>query len=421
MRKKIESLILYGNKKSGINLRFLLENYPWMFFQNVVTIIAGLGFSVIFARIATREVYGQFGYATSIITLLALFSIPGLNTAIFRSVSRGFDGTYKKATRLMFFSSTLGVPVLMGLGVYHYYFVSKILGLCFLFSSVFSPVFHPSKVWGNLLQAQEKFRKFAIYVSILSIVRLILVGSVIFITRGSLLPIFITYILVELFVNSYLYIKTLKFVRNNKVEEGWKSTGYRLSISSIFNKSYAHSDKILLMFFLGAEKLAIYSIAVALVTTISNILSLFVRVYLPKIYRSDSDYLIYFIKKRLLVILVILLIGLAAIYFLVPLVIISLYSTKYSESIVVAQAYLLTIPFHFFVVLSSGILFKERKENYYISSMVGAGIINLCLYFILIPLLGIMGAVIGSIAFFLIQVVINWVYILTKIGKSANV
>lgn len=420
MKRKVNDLIRYGSSKSGFDLNFLIKNSSWMLFNNIITVLVGVGISVIFARIATQEVFGLYSFLISILALLSILSMPGMNTAMFRGVSKGFDGTYKKGARFMFFSSTIGLPILLGIGIYHYYFVSEILGLCFMFSSILFPLYYPPKVWINLLQAQEKFREFAIYNSILSIIRLIIVASVIFISKGSLLPIFMSFILVDVSLNSFYFIKTLKFVRNDKVEEGWKSTGYKMLIPALFYQSYAHIDKVVLMSFFGAEKLAIYSIAAGTVTMVSGLLGGIVRVYSPKIYRTNTNDLVHVMKKRLVLIFFVSSLGLIILYLLLPFIIEILYSTKYSDSIVYAQAYLLMIPFYFLVSMSGGILFKDKKENFYSFSLVISGIVNVSLYVILIPSIGMMGGVIGSIAFFAIQAVMNWSYILTKLRGASN-
>jgi O-antigen/teichoic acid export membrane protein len=420
MRRNLNDLILYGNRKFGFDFNYLISNYSWMLFSNTIYVLTGLGIVVIFARVATKEVFGLYNFLLSIFALLSVFSMPGMNTAMFRGVSRGFDGTYRKATRFMFLFSAVGVPILFGLGIYYYYFISKILGLCFMFTSIFFPFYYSSKVWVNLLQAKEKFKEFAIYNSISSLVRFIVMVGVILISNGSLLPVFLSFILVDVFVNSFYYLKTLKFVRNDEVEEGWKSTGYKMMLPALFNQFYHHVDKIVLIFFLGATKLAVYSIAVATITVITNTSGLFVRVYTPKIYKSNTDDLVYFIKKRLWVMIFVLALGLVGLYLFIPLIIEILYTAKYSESIVVAQAFLLIIPFHFLVLISSVILFKDKKENFYTFSLVISGIVNVCLYFILIPLLGIIGGVLGSIAFYAIQAILNWAYIMTKLKKSSN-
>lgn len=420
MNKKIRDLIRYVSSKSIFDLGFLIKNYSWMSLDRIIAALIGLGVSVIFARIATKEVFGLYSFLISVLALLTLFSMPGMNTSIFRGVSKGFDGTYKKAARFMFLSSTIGIPILLGLGIYHYYFVSKILGLCFMFSSVLFPFYYPPKVWSGLLQAQEKFREFAIYNSILSILRSFIVASVIFISKGSLFPIFMSFILVDVCVNSYFYLKTLKFVRNDKVEAGWKSTGYKLLIPTLFDQFYNNIDKLVLIFFLGAEKLAIYSIAAGIVTIVNGLLGRIIRVYSPKIYRTNTNDFVHIMKKMVIPITFVLSFVVIVLFLLLPVIIEILYSTKYLESIVYAQAYLLIIPFYYWTAVSSGILFKEKKENFYTLSVVVSGIVNILLYVILIPSIGMMGGVIGSIAFFAIQAVMRWTYILTKLRKSSN-
>lgn len=126
----------YG-RKFGLDLPYFVKNGFWVILRQGVGAITGLALSVAFARLATQEVFGQYQFILSILSIVSILSIPGLNTSIIRSAARGCDGDYKEVVRVSFIWSLLGVPALLIIGGYYYIYQSHPLGIALMISSIF--------------------------------------------------------------------------------------------------------------------------------------------------------------------------------------------------------------------------------------------------------------------------------------------
>ena len=110
---KLNIFIHNFGKKLGLNLNYFIKNGSWALFRQFIDILTGLFLTTAFARLLTEEVYGQYRLIITLVEIFSFISIPGLNTAIIRSVARGYDGDYKKVVKVSFYWSLLALPVFM--------------------------------------------------------------------------------------------------------------------------------------------------------------------------------------------------------------------------------------------------------------------------------------------------------------------
>jgi len=83
----------YTNKYQ-IDLPYLIKNEFWVYLRLGTSLITGLAVSIVFARLAPREVYGQYNFVLAILAIASILSIPGLKSAVLRSTARGNEGNY---------------------------------------------------------------------------------------------------------------------------------------------------------------------------------------------------------------------------------------------------------------------------------------------------------------------------------------
>lgn len=122
LKNKIYNLsLIYGNKL-GLDLPYFVKNGFWMTLRQIVDLLSGLAISIAFARLATKEVFGQYQFIIAAFSIAGILSLPGLNISILRSVSRRCDGDYKRAVRTSFRWSLLGVPLLLIFGAFYFFF-----------------------------------------------------------------------------------------------------------------------------------------------------------------------------------------------------------------------------------------------------------------------------------------------------------
>lgn len=395
------------SEKYDFNFRFLLRNGFWMSIKPIATIVGGLMLSVVFARFATKEMFGQYNILISYLTLASIFSLPGLNVAIFRAGSKNYDGVYENAVKMSVKFGIFGMLSLVFTGLY-FLLVEKnsVFCIALLVSAVFFPFMFSLSKWDILLMSKEKFEISAKYYSIVTILSYALISLAVILKSESLLLIFSVYLITNSFFHLIMYFKTKTFLENKTEEKNWKKTGWIISIVSLVDIVYSNADKIILAIFLSPASVAVYSISMAISDQLRNFVGRFMQIYTPKIYKLDLFVFFNKLKKTAFVFGVPFLVGLILFALLIPILINFLYTSKYLESVIYAQLALVTIPFYLITTILAIIANKEKKESIQITSKIIAGVANFVLYIVLIPKFGILGAVIASISFFIIQAII---------------
>lgn len=417
VKESLKNKIRWLNKKFHLDFFYLFKNSFWITLDQSINIITGIIISIAFARFTSKETLGNYSFLLSIIAMLSILSIPGLNTSTLRSFSKGFDGVYKKSARLSFVWSLLGIPILIFIGGYYYFFDNKLIGIILFITSIFFPFLYAPQKWSPLLQGKKKFNSLVKYSIISVTTNTIFVTIAIFIEKGNLIPIFIVYLIINSFFNCFYYLKSKKFLRNNKEDKNWKKSGFQLSFVNFVSFIYDYADKILVGILMGPVDLAIYTIAVSLIIRMRSFLKSILTIIYPKIFdKKNID-----LKKITKSILIKIFTGASIISFItaliMPYLIKILYSTKYNESIIYAQIYLITIPLAVIFYFLSTVFIALEKEKIIIILRVISVIINVLLYFILIPLLGILGAILASIIYFVITDASYLFYLFKKENK----
>ncbi len=141
IKNKINLFFSSKSKRVGLDLLYFVNNGSWLFLKQLIGGICGLLLSVAFARMTTKEIFGQYQLILSIFSIVSLISIPGLNISVARSVARGNDGDYKNSVKKSFFWSLFGIPVLWITGVFYYLIESHIFGITLMLSGLFFPFF----------------------------------------------------------------------------------------------------------------------------------------------------------------------------------------------------------------------------------------------------------------------------------------
>jgi O-antigen/teichoic acid export membrane protein len=388
-----------------------IKNTSWTSINQVVTILLGIILSVIFARFTSKELFGEYNFLNSMIAIVSIVAIPGLNTSMLRSISRGMDGVYVKAVKLSFMWSLLGVPILFLVGGYYYFFNNQIIGLGLFTGAIFFPLIYSTNNWIALLQGKKKFDIFAKFSIIQSIIRTSTVILAIFSGPTNLIIIFLAFLATGAATNIIFFFKCKQYIENQEEEEGWRRSGYKLSFNDFVTLSYDNLDKILIGIFLGPVELAIYAIAVSIVSALKGSLIQIITVISPSIFSMEKEKLKIYLKKTFPSLILLNIILLIVIILILPFITTLLYSQKYSDSIFFAQVYAITIPLAFILAVLNTSLISLREENVILVSRLLGFILMLILYVVLIPILGIMGAIIASIIYYVSLCIILYHYL----------
>jgi O-antigen/teichoic acid export membrane protein len=292
-------------------------------------------------------------------------------------------------------------------GGYIYLRRDPTLGTVVLLSAVIYPFYYAVELWQPALEGKQEFSKRSLYEGGTTVVRLALTILVVIVTNGDPVYVFVTFVGTQLLPNAIYAGKALATVDNDTVESGWKASSLRLSLVNVLYTLYDHVDKVALAFFLTSSELAIYSVAVAIGNAIRRATDSVLRIYYPSIFQSENKDILRDIK-RALPLTTLMVGGLVVVAVMaLPTVIELLYTDKYAESIFYAQLYLGVIPLYVAVSIASTVLIKNQIENLYTAAVAVASVVNVGLYVILIPEYGIIGGILGSFGYFIVQLILE--------------
>lgn len=357
LEKKLSEKTAEYGKKLGLDLHYFVKSGFWVTLRQGLQSITGLIFYIIFIRLVSKDIFGNYQLILSLVAVVYILSIPGLNTAVLRSAAKGYDGDYFRAAKISFFWSLTGIPTLIAVGLYFYFFRTTAVGYALMASALFFPLLFLSKMRDNFLQGKKEFKTIAQC----NVFQTIMVNTALIITvllnRNNLVVVAVVYFLMNVISNLIFYRKSWKFIKNDKRDKEAIKYGFFLTKLNVMGVVAANIDKALTGIFLSAEQLAIYSVGIMFTSQIQNISNTLLSVAAPKYIvqkkLSRGKYIKIFAGSIILT-----LVFLAGFKFVIPI----LFEGKYNDSILLS---LLSVVFYPFFVLSTlyrnQFLFTNKK------------------------------------------------------------
>lgn len=378
------------------------NNILWSNFSQIILAANHFLLSIIIIRLAGKELYGEFLFILAIIGVFGIFSVSGVRGTILKAVSQGHDRTYYEGTKFSFLRSLLGVPIVLLIGGYFYYFAQKPdIARSLIIISAFFPFFSSLKTWSYFLQGKSQFKKLTVYNVIQVTVELPIMALVTFYTN-HLTVIAVSFVAIEtIFYGIYTYI-TVRSIGNDGVDDNWRRQSYTYTIMDLSSIVFGKADIAIMGFFLSPGSIAIYGLVMKIAEVFFMIIKSTITGILPSLYKATTIQVNHFFKY-------------AAASVLMPLVLLAfikypillMYGSELNEAILYAQIYLFVIPIYFLAMLSNFFLIKEKLLEMILfnKSLVTIGV--LFLYILLIPLYGILGGIIASMLYFTIEALLN--------------
>ncbi len=404
MKEKINNLILRLNNHFGINILEFTKQGIFTSIPLISKSILAILVTIIFTRTMSQSIFGEYQFFIVILETLAIFALPGMDTALVQSAARSYDKSLIDTTLIKIKWSIMGSIALIILSIYF-----KILNIgntsnswiYLLLAALFFPFIYSLQSGFFYLQAKQKFNLYSKYLtSHFIIIHLFLISSIIL--TKDILIIILTYISATSISGLFFYIKIKKkfineIIKSQKDPELFKF-GFKINLITLIPLITSHADKIILAYLLGFKTLAIYTITLAFPSQIRLIIKPITKMILPKLslvkdksatYKFLRGKLIYIILFSITIILIGILLSPYIIRFLFPL--------NYNSAIIYAQllflSYLFTIPTHIF----NQFLISQKKTKSIFKLNLYIDLSKLGLFALLIPLFGIMGAIISLI------------------------
>lgn len=289
IKNKIYYLLRRSEKITGVDNVYYAKGGFWMTLGYSINIIKGLAISILMANLLDRETYGYYKYILSIFSLVAIFSLGGLSTAVSQAVARDYDGVLKKAIKTILRWSWIGSLFLLAIAFYYYQKDNPVFTWSFIILSLIFPWYSISNYYGSILSGKKQFDIQTKYYSIYSLLSSIFILLAVILTKNIFWIIFTLVASDAIIGGFFTWHSSKKYLQNNKIDPDSIKYGVNLSLISILGIVAQNIDKIILPIFLGYQELAVYAIALVAPEQIKALLKNLGPLTLPKFAKTTIN------------------------------------------------------------------------------------------------------------------------------------
>lgn len=396
MNEQLKKIVTKAEQVTKTDVRYLTKSSFWLTLNQITSALFSIGLTTAFANLIPIATYGVYRYILSVYNLVAMFGLPGMDTAILQSVSKGFDNSFKRGFWLKFKWSHLGMLASFIFAAYNQIFTHNftvaiamvIVGLCL-------PLSEATGSYVSLLHGKKLFRTSSIMAIILQFTSTAGLITALLLTKEVLIIIAI-YFVVNIITNGAFVLYSLRrHINNQQTDPHLLSYGKSLTIFNVISRIIASIDQIVLFNILGPVQVALFALASAVPNRIQSLLRIAGTVAFPKLAQRPLNTISKTLPRKCLL-FGLLIIGLIIFYIvLAPFVFTLLFprylpALQYSQFLVIYNLGAITYP-----ISSALFAHKHVKENYAIATT--NLIVKIIALIALVPLVGIWGAVVSTV------------------------
>lgn len=368
----------------------------------VLTPAFNMLFMIVVAREVDVQVYGSLAYVLALIALLAGFSDLGLRDYFLSK--GGVVKNYANANSLFIFSCALFL--LIALFQYFLWIRSSVDLLAFIFLALLAEgyalgVLH--KIVYYKYQSENQLPYFSRCDALLRLIP-VLLKTAIFIMLGDLVLALIlggasAFLIYTVWLVNIGFFVELKNVLNNgfgqlgKLLKDWRSWGvFSVSFLSFF--LFFGADKLVIQFVLGVEHLAVYSAAMAFMAIGQIAVGVLWSLYMPRLSRGE---VLWSYKKFIFILGLLGLLVFAIYQFISYWVYGYIYPEAYSYG-----AYVLSLASVYFIFRFPNVVMEifyivDGRYSVFVKMRVILGVFAVVGCFLLLPVIGIIGAALALV------------------------
>jgi len=379
-----------------VDIRYVLRGNFWLNINRGMSVLNGIALSVAFAHLLTKESYGTYAFALAIIGLFSMGQNSGLGSGIIKNVARGEYGVVFEGLRKILPWSIGGAIGLAGVALYYFVMGNTDLAICFLLGAIVLPTIVSNGISKSFFSSRGDFKVLTRFNIVRTPFMTLALVSTAFFTSSAVAVVSVS-IIGNTLMGFLLYSKMKKaYALTPDMETVGifpKRYAFHSGVLSIFSYFSEQIDNILLWKFMGAAPVAIYSYAMAPVRELRGLAENQGALALPKFAQKEFGDVrknIFLRIKQMYIVIV----PLVIVYILsAPIIFHTLFPT-YTESIIFSQFAALSILSAPRRLMSVAIVAHQKIKESYIM-IVLPSTIRIITASILIPFLGLKGAVIA--------------------------
>ncbi len=389
----------WSEQYTKTDMIYLAKGGFWLTLSKVLSTLASFVSSIAFANLLPEETYGVFRYVLSIVSLLAIPTLHGIDSALARAISRGHEVSVEHILITRVKWGILGGLSSIALGGYYYIMGNEVLSTIFLFIAIFIPVMDPFHIYTAILSGLKKFNTLAQDEILTRALTAILLVITVFYTQNIFILIGVYFISHTAFRFIFLRMTAQKYTYTGTDMRATTETisyGKHLTAMSILGQISVQLDKILLFHYVGGAVLAAYYLAFMPFKQLQTMFSGLTTLAFPKF----ADNTIANIRKTLpgkLIRLYAILIPIVIAYIFVAPHLFALIYPQYMSAVLASQLLILQLLFFPFSLIAAALTSHAHKKKLYINSTTYA-VIRVALLVLLVPFFGMYGAVVAILA-----------------------
>lgn len=389
-KNKITSILRWSEKYTGTDMVYIVSGGFWLTLAKVFSTISAFATSIVFANFLPADTYGVYRYVLSLLVLLTIPTLSGIDTALTRAIAKGDEATFMPA-----FWTKIKWGILSGIAsvvvaAYYYMQGDTNLVICFLMAAVFLPFMDPMLLYVAYLNGKKDFSISTKYQIITNLVAAIVMASVVFLSKNIFLIVF-TYFAVYCLLRFIFFTITKKKIKVPPKEDSSTITyGKHISLMNVLSIFSTSFDKILIFNYMNAATLAGYYIALAPFKQVQSIVSNLNTLAFPNFSKNDivtlKKTLPWKIAKSYIPILIIIMA-----YSALSFSFFNLFYHKYVGYVILSDLFMLQLLFNPTSFLYTALMALGKQRHMYIYSTFYS-VVRILLLLIMVPLFGIYGA-----------------------------
>ena len=378
--------------------------------SQIFMILTSILISAIWARYATVEEYGTYGLLVSFVSLVGVFSFPGLTISMQLSSANNKNGNLKLAVKKKIQYSLIGSLVLILIATYYYFIKQNILLsnlLCLV--ALFYPFYTVNSLWESWLTGIRKVKKLSFLFIITSLINLVSITVGLILFKSIILSVLFLFITIAIFNLLVIKLYTLEDKKNTDIDEEILKYGYAYS-GAVIISMLVGLDKFIISEYITLKDVAIYSIAIIFVSKIKILFITINKLIAPTILKSKNIVSSWNYLKYKLIYINFLFLFVAIVGFIfIDDIIVFIFTSKYEEAGVYAKWLWLVVALTRPVYYLNHILKAQRKLkfSYMIESLNSIG--KLALFLLLLPIYNLWGMVYATI---IINIVVAFIILM---------
>lgn len=376
---------------------YLASGGFWLSATQGVLLVSGLLFTLVLANTLTKDAYGIYRLILAVAGILGVITLPGLNTALVRSVARGEASVLRNITRTRIGWGFLGTIICAAVALYYFTNGNIELAIAFGILGVFLPFFDTFTTAVSDLQGRKEFKKSSLYTVVITVLATLVCVIAALVTKNVfavLISYFGAYSLLRFIVYLIVASKRSEGAAQPALLAQIRTYGKHLSAMNVLTNAASNIDKVIIFYMLGPASLALYAIAISVPEQLKNVFRNIIPLLTPKLAVLSHDAT----KRALptiythLLLLFLLALFVSIIYILLAPTLFALLLPAYGEALLYSQIFALSIGVSV-VFLPLGIFqAQERTKELYLLNTVHP-IVQILLYIGLISLFGLWGAI----------------------------